>query len=416
MSILGRLTPKKRDIMMTTLLKKPFVLLMVALLLGILTGLYPVPFLIATSNTVAHIFVNLLKLISLPLIFLAVVATLTQMQSMTELKSLGSRVLKYTLITTILAATIGLGLFLLLNPVAAGLQLGTVIPAYVPDATYWDYLLKSIPSNLITPFSEGNVIAVLILALLMSFAILPLPSHQKNLLSDLFASLFAAMLSIAKLILKFIPIAIWAFITQFIVEMDATKELTHVMIYLVCVVSANLIQAFIVLPLLLKFKGISPLRTVKAMFPALNIAFWSKSSAATLPITLQCAKERLGISEKTAGFSLPICTTINMNGCAAFIIVTVLFVAMSNGIHFSPFELISWIFIATLAAIGNAGVPMGCYFLSLALLTSMDVPLDLMFVILPFYVFIDMVETAINVWSDACVTAVVDKEENTSHK
>ncbi len=392
-------------------LKKPLTLLIIALGLGVLTGLYPQPLLINLANTVAMIFVNLLKLISLPLIFLAVVATLTQMQNMAELRSLGSRVLKYTLLTTITAATIGLGLFLWLNPVQTGLSLD-VAPLYTPEGTYWDYLLKIVPSNLITPFSEGNVIAVLILALLVSFAILPLPPHQKNLLNDLFTSLFAAMLSIAKLILKFIPIAIWAFIAQFIEEMNTKKELQHIVVFLICVVSANLIQALVVLPLLLKSKGIPPLKTFKAMFPALNIAFWSKSSAATLPITLQCAKERLGISEKTAGFSIPICTTINMNGCAAFIVITVLFVSMSNGMHFSVPELIAWIFIATLTAVGNAGVPMGCYFLSMALLTSMNVPLDLMFVILPFYVFLDMLETSINVWSDACVTAVVDKEEN----
>jgi Na+/H+-dicarboxylate symporter len=385
---------------------------MAALVLGVLTGLYPIPFIMAVANTVATIFVNLLKLISLPLIFLGVVGTLTQMQSITELRSLGGKVLKYTLLTTVTAASIGLALFLTLNHVNMGIDLSNVVPAYTPETTYWDFLLSSIPSNLITPFSEGNVVAVLILALLMSFAILPLPSRQKNLLSDLFTSLFAAMLSIAKIILNFIPIAIWAFIAQFIVEMDSMKELTHVAVYLICVVGANLIQAFIILPLMLKMKGISPLFAAKSMFPALNIAFWSKSSAATLPVTLQCAKERMGISEKTAGFSLPICTTINMNGCAAFILITVLFVAMSNGIHFSVAELIAWIFIATLAAFGNAGVPMGCYFLSMALLTTMDVPLDLMFVILPFYMFLDMIETAINVWSDACVTAVVDKEES----
>lgn len=396
---------------MATLFRKPFVLVILALAAGILTGFYPLPLLMSAADAVSMIFVNLLKLISLPLIFLAVVATLTQMQSMTELRVLGSRVLKYTLITTVIAATIGLLLFLTLNPVQTGLSLGSMAKAYVPQGTYWEYLAKSIPSNLITPFSEGNVIAVLILALLMSAAILPLPARQKNLLSDLFASLFAAMLSIAKLILKFIPIAIWAFIAQFVNEVDPGKELSHIAVYLICVVAANLIQAIIVLPLLLKLKGISPWRALKAMAPALNIAFWSKSSAASLPITMQCAKERLGISEKTAGFSLPICTTINMNGCAAFIIITVLFVSMSNGVEFAFGELIAWIFIATLAAVGNAGVPMGCYFLSLALLTSMNVPLDLMFVILPFYVFLDMIETAINVWSDACVTAIVDKEE-----
>jgi len=133
-------------------------------------------------------------------------------------------------------------------------------------------------------------------------------------------------------------------------------------------------------------------------------------SGATLPVTLQCAKERLGISEKTAGFSLPFCTAVNMNACAGFITITVLFVAMSNGMTFSVFELLAWVLVATIAAIVNAGVPMGCYFLSLALLTTMNVPLNLMFVLLPFYAMIDMVDTAINVCSDAFVTAAVDTD------
>lgn len=237
-----------------------------------------------------------------------------------------------------------------------------------------------------------------------------LPDKQKTALNELFTNLFAAMLGIAKLVLKFIPIAIWAFITQFIEGFKGGDQLASVGLYLLCVVLANIIQALIVLPLFLKAKGLSPLKTIKAMYPALNIAFWSKSSGATLPVTMQCATERLGLSPKVAGFSLPLCTAINMNGCAGFITITVLFVSMSNGIVFSPLELGLWVFVATLAAIGNAGVPMGCYFLSLALLTTMNVPLNLMFVILPFYTFIDMLETAINVWSDACVTAAVDKD------
>jgi len=146
------------------------------------------------------------------------------------------------------------------------------------------------------------------------------------------------------------------------------------------------------------------------MFPALSVAFFTKSSAAALPMAMRCAEENLKVSRKVAGFTLPLCTTINMNGCAAFILITVLFVSMSNGIVYTPAEMIVWIFVSTIAAVGNAGVPMGCYFLSGAFLAAMNVPLNILGVILPFYTIIDMIETAVNVWSDSCVAAVVDKE------
>lgn len=388
----------------------PFILIL-ALVLGLLTGGLGVPGLTDIAKVVSLIFVNLLKFISLPLIFLAVTSTLTQAETTAQLKIWGSAVLKYTLITTLLAACLGLSLFLVIDPVYSVQALADGVPGALPvQGSYWEYLLASIPSNLITPFSEGNVVAILIVALLMSFAIMALPEAQKSELSRLFSNLFAAMLSLAKIILKFIPLAIWAFATEFMVDFNPGKELPALGLYLSCVVLANIIQAMVVLPLLLKFKGLSPLKIVKAMAPALTVAFWSKSSAATLPVTLQCAQERLGVPSRIANFSLPLCTTINMNGCAGFIIITVLFVSMSQGVHFSVIELLGWTLIATLTAIGNAGVPMGCYFLSLALLTSMDVKLDLMFIILPFYAFIDMLETAINVWSDACVTACVAED------
>lgn len=390
--------------------KHPAVLLVLALVCGVLCGFYPYPLVITVADTVATLFVNLLQFISLPLIFLAIVSTITQMNSKSELKLYGGKVLKYTLLTTIIAAAVGLALFIWIDPAAAASDFMPVENAFEPEGSYWDYLIASVPSNPVTPFIEGNVIAILLMALLMSAAIMQLPERPKTSLNELFTNLFAAILEIAKLVLRFIPIAIWAFITQFIEGFQSIEQLASVGLYLLCVVLANVVQAFVVLPLFLKAKGLSPLKMVRAMYPALNVAFWSKSSGATLPVTLQCAIERLHISRKTASFSLPLCTAINMNGCAGFITITVLFVAMSNGVVFSPIELGMWIFVATLAAIGNAGVPMGCYFLSLALLTTMNVPLNLMFVILPFYSFIDMIETSINVWSDSCVTAAVDKD------
>ncbi|MFC1842537.1 dicarboxylate/amino acid:cation symporter, partial [Candidatus Dependentiae bacterium] len=153
-----------------------------------------------------------------------------------------------------------------------------------------------------------------------------------------------------------------------------------------------------------------PKRIFKGMYKALTVAFFSRSSGTALPITMECAKENLKISDRVASFSLPLCSTINMNACAAFILVTILFVSASNGLVFSLPQMIVWVAIATIAAIGNSSVPMGCYFVSSAFLASMGVPLYILGAILPFYTLLDMFETAVNVWSDACVATIVDKE------
>ncbi|MEM7589165.1 MAG: cation:dicarboxylase symporter family transporter, partial [Myxococcota bacterium] len=181
-------------------------------------------------------------------------------------------------------------------------------------------------------------------------------------------------------------------------------------LYLLCVLAANVLQAVVVLPALLMRKGFSPLHTFRCMLPALTVAFFGKSSSAALPVAMRSAQERLKLPEKVTQFSFPLCTTINMNACAAFILITVLFVSMHHGAVYSSWELVGWVLVATVAAIGNAGVPMGCYLLSTAILASLNVPLHLMGVILPFYGLIDMLESAINVWSDACVSCAVSAD------
>ena len=390
----------------------------IAVILGLSAGYFGNDLVFTGAETISNIFVNLLKLVSLPIAFLSIVSTISGMQGLDELKSLGKKVVKYTLLTTVLAAAVALFLFLVIDPVNSSLShMPTVSESsLLKDAKstttdgYLKHLIEMVPSNFIQPFVEGNVISVLLLAILLSFAILSLPSDKRQTLHHFFASFYAAIMKITTWLVKLMPIAIFAFVTLFVRELNAGLELQHIGFYLACIVLANLIQAFIILPALLKFKGISPLKAAKAMAPALNLAFWSKSSSATLPVAIDCAEKRLNLSPAVSNFSLPLCTTINMNGCAAFILITVLFVSMTHGMAYSTPELIMWIFIATIAAVGNAGVPMGCFFLSSALLAAMDVPLYLLGIILPFYSLIDMLETSINVWSDSCVTAIVDKE------
>ena len=140
------------------------------------------------------------------------------------------------------------------------------------------------------------------------------------------------------------------------------------------------------------------------------MALFTKSSAATLPVTMRSAEDNLGVRPDVARFVLPICTTINMNGCAAFILVTSLFVMQNGGTVLTLPTMLLWLVIAVISAIGNAGVPMGCYFLTLSLMAGSGSPVGIMGIILPIFTIIDMVETAENVWSDSCVCAIVNKK------
>lgn len=381
-----------------------------AVIIGIAAGMTHWHPIIVSAEVVSAVFINLLKLMSLPIVFLSIVTTAFKFESLDKFKALGARVLKYTLITTMIAATVALCVFVLLNPIATPTE---ALKAAASSQSYLDYLADLIPSNLVEPFLKGNVISVLLLAALFSYGVMSVSKETREPIKALCNSLFAVVLKLVSGIIFVLPLGVMAFVILFVHEVGQLKEIEHLAIYLAAIISANIIQATIVLPLLLKAKGIAPFKLFKDMLPALNIAFFSKSSAAALPVALECAQNKAKVSPEVAKFSLPLCTTINMNACAAFILITVLFVSMSNGVSFNPLELVAWIFIATIAAVGNASVPMGCYFLSTSLLAALGVPVNMMAIILPVYALIDMLESAINVWSDSCVTAVVDKESAT---
>lgn len=385
------------------------VLLLGSLFLGLALGACQSPVIFAFAEIISNIFLKFLRLLSLPLVFFAIGSTITSVKSLDVMLSLGRTILYYTLLTTIIAAGTGLVLFVLISPVVQN-QVTAPAIGTMKASGYLDVLAKTIPGNILEPFLENNVISAAFLSGLIAFASLFLSQKEKGLVHDIFSSLFAVFLKLAKGVLRFLPLAILAFSILFYKEIVQSQGNKTVFAkYLLCVLGANLLQGFIVLPLLLKMHKLSPLAIGKSMSPALATAFFSKSSASTLPLTMELAEEKLHIKPSLSRFGFPLCSVINMNGCAAFILITVLFVAQSNGLNFSLLSMIGWIFIATIAAVGNAGVPMGCYFLTYALLSSMEVPLPLLGLILPFYTLVDMVETALNVWSDCCVVMITNK-------
>ncbi|MBM3191836.1 MAG: dicarboxylate/amino acid:cation symporter [Chlamydiae bacterium] len=396
---------------MLTKIKNSYFLIPLASLLGILTGYLHYPLLIKGAHFISSLTMNFLQLIAAPLVFLSIFSTLLGIDSFKEMKTLGRKAFFYTLITTVLAAGIALVLFLYVNPAKNSLiTTSTATAPALSQNSYLSFLANIVPQNIVKAFLENHVIGIAFISILLGIASAGLPKENKTSLHLFFSSCFQLLLKLTTYIVTLMPLAIWAFVTLLFHELQGnTAQFHSLFLYLGVVLGANLIQGFLVLPLLLKFKGLSPWKIFKGSSKALLLAFFSKSSNATLPVSLKCA-ETMGLSPKVAGVSLPLCTVINMNGCAAFILTTVLFVAQLHGVVFTMGDYGLWILLATLAAIGNAGVPMGCFFLSSTFLVGMGVPLTTLGIILPFYAFLDMVETSLNVWSDLCVTAVLDKD------
>jgi Na+/H+-dicarboxylate symporter len=389
-----------------------FLLYLIAIALGVASGMSEIPLLQNFGLMISDLFIKIFKCISLPIIALSLIVTLASYQDDGGMKSIWKRTLLYTLTTTIVAAALSCLLYIVIAPknvhaVADGEALKASV---VQGKSYFAHLSNLIPSNIFSPFLEHQVLGVLLVGMTVGISIRQIRDvDARQTITNFFKGAHGIFLVITNWVVAIIPLGLYGFITATVVQLKQGMEIKGIGEYLAVVVLANVIQGFVILPLWLKFNHIHPFKAMRGMLPALSLAFFSKSSAGTLPVTMETAEKNLKIDHKIARFVLPLCTTINMNGCAAFIFATVIYLMQNFGMEISYGTLFMWIFISTIAAVGNAGVPMGCFFLSASLLASMDVPITLLGVILPFYSIIDMIETSLNVWSDACVTMVVDK-------
>ena len=261
-------------------------------------------------------------------------------------------------------------------------------------------------------FLDGNVLSLLLLAFAIGLGLARLPeSENKQAVMRLLLGLQELLFQLIHALIWALPLGIAAFAAQLSAQLSAGIIADSLGKYVLVVLLGNSLQFFIVLPLFLVARGLNPIKVLRAMSPAVLMALFTKSSAATLPITMQSAEQRLGVTPGIARFVLPICTTINMNGCAAFILVTSLFVMQQGGTPITLPTILLWILISVISAVGNAGVPMGCYFLTLSLMSGIGAPIAVLGLILPIYTIIDMIETAENVWSDSCVCAIVGRKQ-----
>ncbi|MGN1256383.1 MAG: dicarboxylate/amino acid:cation symporter [Bacteroidaceae bacterium] len=390
-----------------------------ALLLGAYLGTLGLGWLNVLCAFIASVFTRLFQFVAIPTIALAVTTTLASLGNKQGVAGIFQHTIVYTLLTTLSASLVGLALFLIISPSNLPADVmhegSAVVPQSLHAVSYSDHILATIPNNVIEPFAQGNVMSVLLVSVCVGLALAHLLKKKANagvvVVQQILLGLQELFYTLINAIIWILPLGIMAFAAQLSTQVSAGIVVGSLGKYIAVILGGNLLQIFVVLPLFLLARGIHPLCTFRSMFPAVMMAFFTKSSAATLPVTIRSAEKNLGISPSVSRFVLPICTTINMNGCATFILVTSLFVMQNGGMVFSLPMLLLWVGISVLSAVGNAGVPMGCYFLTLSLMSGIEgAPIGIMGIILPIFTVIDMVETAENVWSDSCVCSLVAKD------
>lgn len=398
---------------------RQIIIWMLALILGSLLGTLHCSALDNFFNFVAAAYTRLFQYVAVPTIALAVTTTLAQLGAQKNTGRIFLHTIVYTLLTTIAAALVGVVLYKIIAPgnlppemVISG---QSAVPQTLGSVSYYQHILAVIPNNILTPISSGNVLSILLVAAAVGLALAAKrDSENIQLLIKNILGLQELLFTLIKALVWALPLGIVAFAAQLAAQVSAGVIIGSLGKYVTVVLGGNLLQFFVVLPLFLLAAKLDPLKVFRAMLPAVLMALFTKSSAATLPVTVSSAENNLKARPETARFILPICCTINMNGCAAFILVTSLFVLQNGGVALTFPTIMLWVLIAVIAAVGNAGVPMGCYFLTLSLMSGAGAPIGIMGMILPVYAVIDMIETAVNVWSDSCVCAIVDKKLSNS--
>ena len=394
-----------------------------ALIVGAVLGWLGLDWLNGLLGFVATAYTRLFQFVAVPTIALAVITTLSSLGGQKETGHIFLHTITYTLLTTVAAAAVGLVLYLFVKPenlpveaITQGADAATV-NSQLSTLSYHDHILSVIPNNVVEPFAKGNVLSILLISAAVGLALAFIKRNEQveTLIRGIFG-LQEVLYTLIRALIWTLPVGIVAFAAQLSAEISAGVVVGSLGKYVAVILGGNLIQFFVVLPLFLLARGLNPWKVFRAMSPAVLMALFTKSSAATLPVTLRSAEDRLKARPEVARFVLPICTTINMNGCATFILVTSLFVMQNGGTPLDLPTMLLWLLIAVVSAIGNAGVPMGCYFLTLSLMAGIGAPVGIMGIILPIFTIIDMVETAENVWSDSCVCAIVNKRLGSAPK
>jgi len=360
------------------------------------------------------LFLKALKMIIVPLVMASMIDGITGLGDVRRLGKLGGTTALYFAVTTGIAVTIGLVMVNLLRP-GVGVNIeGMAVPEAVAAKeaiTLADLVLSLVSDNIVTSMANMDLLPVILFSLVFGAVLTTVgPSGQP--VVDFFRGLNDIMMKLVMLLMLVAPVGIFGLVAgRFARAGDVGELISGLGLYVLTVIVALAIHALIVLPAILwVFGRRNPVIYLLNMGAALLTAFSTASSAATMPLTIQGVEQRNRVSEKAAGFVIPLGTTVNMNGTALYEGVAAMFIAQALGLDLSFGQQIIVLLTATLAAIGAAGIPEAGLVTMVIVLNAVGLPIEGIGLILAVDWFLDRFRTTVNVWGDACGAAVVEQQ------
>ena len=375
------------------------------------------------------IFINLLKLIAVPLVFASLIKGVSSLSDISKLSRIGGKTITIYLFTTVVAVTFGL---LLVNIVQPGTSFSEekrleLKEQYASNAASkiasakgvkedgpLQFIVDMVPSNLIQATGNNkNMLQVIFFAILFGIAIVMLPSEKTSIVKGFFDGVNDIILKIVDLIMLTAPYGVFALLAGLVVDFGGSAELFQALgIYSLSVAIGLLLMIMVVYPLILKsFTKLKYFDFFKCIAPAQMLAFSTSSSAATLPVTMERCEDHLGVSKEVSSFVLPLGATINMDGTSLYQAVAAVFIAQAFGYDLDLSQQLTIVLTSTLASIGAAAVPGAGMVMLVIVLSSIGIDPEGIALIFAVDRLLDMLRTVVNVTGDATVASVVAATE-----
>ena len=384
------------------------------ILIGLVLGVAVGAFLGADAEYIkplGTLFINAIKMLIVPLVFCSLVVGVTSMQDTKKMGRIGFKTIAIYMFTTAIAISIGLGIGTVMEP-GEGLNMVATSDVVAKEApSLVDTLLAMVPKNPIGALAAGNILQIIVFALGLGIALTLIGEKGKPVVR-VFESFAEAMYKLTEIVMSFAPVGVFALSAWVAGKygLDILLPLAKVIaaVYVGCILHVLFVCGGLVS---IKAK-LNPVRYFKGIRDAQMVAFTTTSSSGTLPVSMRCAHEKLGVSRSISSFTLPLGATINMDGTALYQGVCALFIAQAFGIDLSGADYVTIVLTATLASIGTAGVPgAGLIMLSLVL-STVGLPMEGLAIIAGIDRILDMARTSVNVSGDLMVSLLIGKSEN----
>lgn len=414
-----------------------WVWIMLGLVLGVIWGIIAVSFNIQhfTSDFIkpwGKIFVNLLKLIAIPLILFSLINGISSLGNISKLGSLGVKTLVFYISTTILAVSVGLLLANLIDPgesfpqdlkqkleaaYSSQAQQNAEVVATAKSAGPLRFLEDMVPDNIFAALSSNSaMLKVIFFSVLFALALMTIPSEKSVVIKKAVDSLNEIVLRMVDFIMYFAPIGVFALISGMITDIagddiSAVLQLFQALgWYMLTVLAGLFFLIFVIYPFLIFiFNRKKVFLFFKSIFPAQLLAFSTSSSAATLPVTIECVEEGLKVKPSVARFVLPVGATINMDGTSLYQAVATIFIAQVFGSHLTFSDQLTIIITATLASIGSAAVPGAGIIMLVMVLQSVGLSVQGISLIIAVDRVLDMFRTVVNITGDSMISCILDR-------